>query len=64
LAAFFAWSFLDGFEWSDGFRPRFGIVHVDRNSNSLARSPKLSAAWLSQHFFRCARVVVVVGCGS
>lgn len=53
VAAYFAWSLLDTFEWSDGYRPRYGIVHVDRSSKALQRYPKLSAYWLSHHFFRC-----------
>lgn len=53
LAAYFAWSFLDSFEWADGYNARYGIVHVDRASEGLERHPKLSAQWLSQHFFRC-----------
>lgn len=55
LAALFAWSFLDSFEWADGYRARYGIVHVDRASQTLQRSPKQSALWLSQHFFRFGR---------
>lgn len=58
LAAFFAWSFLDNFEWTDGYRARYGIVHVDRASKGLDRYPKLSAQWLSTHFFRCAAGVL------
>lgn len=26
---YFVWSFLDNFEWAEGFYPRFGIVYVD-----------------------------------
>jgi beta-glucosidase/6-phospho-beta-glucosidase/beta-galactosidase len=52
LAAYFAWSFLDSFEWTEGYTARYGIVHVDRASQALERNPKLSALWLSQHFFR------------
>jgi beta-glucosidase/6-phospho-beta-glucosidase/beta-galactosidase len=54
LAAYFAWSLLDAFEFSDGYKARYGIVLVDRTSSQLQRYPKLSAYWLSHHFFRCA----------
>jgi beta-glucosidase len=36
------WSAFDNFEWSEGFRPRFGLVAVDRDDD-LARVPKPSA---------------------
>ena len=41
LKGYFVWSFLDNFEWADGFKTRFGIVHVDYRT--LRRTPKLSA---------------------
>jgi beta-glucosidase len=41
LRGYFAWSFLDNFEWSLGYSKRFGIVHVDYKT--LARTPKESA---------------------
>lgn len=41
VVGYFAWSFLDNFEWAWGYEKRFGIVHVDYQS--LVRTPKLSA---------------------
>lgn len=38
------WSLLDNFEWVFGYRPRFGVVGVDRTTQE--RSPKPSARWL------------------
>ena len=43
LRGYFVWSFMDNFEWGLGYRPRFGLVHVDYET--LARTPKDSARW-------------------
>ena len=40
------WSLLDNFEWAYGYRPRFGLVAVDRET--FARTPKPSAAWFRE----------------
>ncbi|MBQ7986038.1 MAG: beta-glucosidase [Clostridia bacterium] len=40
---YFLWSFMDNFEWTSGYSKRFGIVHVDYNTQK--RIPKDSAYW-------------------
>jgi len=43
LAGYFVWSLLDNFEWAYGFSKRFGIVHVDYETQ--ARTVKTSGRW-------------------
>lgn len=43
VRGYFVWSFLDNFEWSQGYARRFGIVHVDYATQK--RTPKSSAAF-------------------
>ena len=44
LRGYIHWSMLDNYEWLEGYRPKFGLVAVDRATQ--ARTPKPSAYWL------------------
>ena len=46
LRGFFVWSFMDNFEWAEGYAHRFGVVHVD--FDTLVRTPKASARWFTE----------------
>jgi beta-glucosidase len=43
VQGYFLWSFLDNFEWLDGYARRFGICYTDYATQR--RIPKLSARW-------------------
>lgn len=40
---YFVWTFLDNFEWAEGYHPRFGLVHVDFQTQK--RIVKSSGHW-------------------
>ena len=45
VKGYFAWSLLDNFEWAFGYKERFGLIHVDYETQK--RTPKAS-----YHMFR------------
>jgi beta-glucosidase len=46
LRGYMVWSFLDNFEWAEGYSKRFGLVFVEYGSQQ--RVPKSSARWYSE----------------
>ena len=46
LTGYFAWSFLDNFEWARGYDKRFGLVHVDFSTQE--RTVKDSGRWFTE----------------
>ncbi len=37
MEGYFHWTLVDNFEWEKGYRPRFGLFRLDRET--LARTP-------------------------
>lgn len=46
LKGYFAWSWMDNFEWSWGYDRRFGLVYIDYPTQR--RIPKASAHWYAE----------------
>lgn len=46
VKGYFLWSFMDNYEWEDGYDRRFGVVYCDFKTQK--RTPKASAKWYSQ----------------
>jgi beta-glucosidase len=47
---YYAWSLLDNFEWEHGYSKRFGIIHVDYETQR--RTPKRSGLWYRDYIAR------------
>ncbi len=43
VAGYFVWSLTDNFEWAEGYKQRFGLVHIDFETQK--RSVKNSGYW-------------------
>lgn len=51
ISAYFYWSIMDNFEWAEGFKERFGLVHVDYTTQ--CRTPKDSFYWYQELIRKC-----------
>lgn len=46
ILAYFQWSLIDNFEWAEGYQQRFGLIHVDYDTQK--RTLKDSAGWYGE----------------
>ncbi len=48
VSAYYAWSFLDAFEWNRGYTQKWGLIQVDFDDKARRRVIKNSARWYAQ----------------
>jgi beta-glucosidase len=46
IRGYFVWTLMDNFEWAEGYKPRFGLVHVDFETQK--RRIKDSGLWFKE----------------
>jgi beta-glucosidase len=46
ITGYLVWSLTDNFEWTEGYKPRFGLVYVDYNTQK--RYIKDSGKWFKK----------------
>lgn len=50
VAGYFYWSLMDNFEWAEGYSKRFGLIHIDYETQ--ARTLKQSAYWYRDYVLK------------
>ena len=46
VRGYFHWSIMDNYEWAQGYKQRFGLIHIDYPT--LKRTPKDSSRWYAE----------------
>ncbi|KAL5699593.1 beta-glucosidase [Ranunculus cassubicifolius] len=57
VRGYFVWSFIDNFEWGEGYTVRFGMTYVDYKT--MKRYPKHSSIWFKKFHLRNESVEVL-----